>query len=323
MIASNIALIVAGPTCSGKSALALRLAQRFAGSIINADSMQVYRDLRIITARPSDEDLGLVPHKLYGVLDGHQTGSVAWWQKEALAALKACQSENRLPIFCGGTGMYLRSIIEGLVEIPPPGPQAREEARSLLESLGPEGLHARLLEQDPETASRLHITDSQRLARAWEVLRGTGKGLSAWQKEPQLPPTNYRFISVRLDPDRTQLRQAIAERFAAMLKAGALEEIKALLEKNLSSSRPIMRAHGVPELIAVAKGELSLAEAEEKAITATRQYTRRQATWFRHHALGKDEDNIISFQRFGDNEKFSESEFLKIENFITQRIDNH
>ncbi|MDF7673308.1 tRNA (adenosine(37)-N6)-dimethylallyltransferase MiaA [Acetobacteraceae bacterium ESL0709] len=321
MIAPPIALIVAGPTCSGKSALALKLAQRFHGSVINADSMQVYKDLRVLTARPNEEETYLVPHKLYGVLDAERAGSVAWWRGKALESLHLCAVENRLPVLCGGTGMYFRALLEGLVEIPDAGEAAREEARSFLVQKGPEWLHAQLIEVDPQTASRLYPTDSQRIARAWEVWRGTGRGLAEWQEEPQLPPAPCRFVSVRLDPEREVLREAIARRFIAMLKAGALDEVKSLCQKNLSSSLPVMRAHGVPELISVLKGEISLREAEERAIRATGQYTRRQATWFRHHSLGKEGDNIISLHRFGDNEKFSERELGRIENFITQRID--
>lgn len=321
MIVPPIALIVAGPTCSGKSALALKLAQRFHGVVINADSMQVYKDLRVLTARPDETEMRDVPHRLYGVLEAQQAGSVAWWRYQALEALKSCVNEERLPIFCGGTGMYFRALLEGLVEIPDPGTEAREEARSFLAVRGPQWLHARLQEVDPQTASRLHVTDSQRIARAWEVWRGTGRGLTEWQSRPQLPPASCRFISVRLDPDRAMLREAIAWRFSAMLRAGALEEVRSLLSKNLSPDLPVMRAHGVPELISVLKGEQELHEAEEKAVRATGQYTRRQATWFRHHQLGKEGDDIISLHRFGDDEKFSERESCKIENFITQRID--
>lgn len=321
MKVSPIALIVAGPTCSGKSALALKLAQRFRGAVINADSMQVYKDLHVLTARPDEKETGLITHKLYGVLDGASVGNVAWWRKEAFTALQQCQKEGFLPVFCGGTGMYFRALLEGLVEIPDPGMEARLEARSLLAEKGSEWLHTQLKKVDPETASDLHSSDSQRIARAWEVWRGTGRGLTAWRKQPQLPPASCRFLSIRLDPDREILRKAIARRFANMLRGGALDEVRSLMKKDLAPTLPIMRAHGVPELVSVLKGTLSLQEAEEKAVIATGQYTRRQATWFRHHLLGKEEDNIISLHRFGDNEKYSERELDKIENFITQRID--
>ena len=171
----KVALIVAGPTCSGKSALALTLGEHLNGTVINADSMQVYRELRILTARPSPEDEARLPHRLYGISPAAEARSVAWWRLQALAALEEAWSTGRLPILCGGTGMYLRALTNGLAEVPDPGPQAREEARSL--AVDPAALHARLLEIDPDTAHGLRPTDPQRLARAWEVWRGTGIGM--------------------------------------------------------------------------------------------------------------------------------------------------
>ncbi|WP_137126562.1 tRNA (adenosine(37)-N6)-dimethylallyltransferase MiaA [Roseomonas sp. HF4] len=279
------ALIVAGPTASGKSALALALAERFAGTVINADSMQVYRELRVLTARPTAEEEARVPHRLYGVRPAAEAASVAWWRDAALAAMADARAAGRLPILCGGTGMYLAALTEGLSDIPPVPAAAREEARRMLAEDGPAALHARLAAADPETAARLRPGDSQRVARAYEVWRGTGRGLAAWQAGGGGRPAPWRFSAVLLDPPRDALRAAIAARWDAMLGAGALEEVRALAALGLDPALPAMRAHGVPELVAVLAGRMALAEASRRAILHTGQYTKRQATWFRHHAL--------------------------------------
>lgn len=321
MNASENALIVAGPTCSGKSALALHLARQCCGTVINADSMQVYRDLHVLTARPSKDDEASIPHRLYGVLPASQPGSVAWWRQQALEAMQKCWDEGRLPILCGGTGMYMRALTDGLVEVPDPGEDARQQARALLADIGSEALHERLSALDSQTASRLRPNDSQRIARAWEVRIGTGRGLASWQEEPALPPAPCRFVSVRLDPPRDELRAAIAVRFQAMLKAGACDEVAALLAQNLPDTLPAMRAHGVPELAGVLRGERTLEDAQEAAVRAIGRYTRRQATWFRHHPLGKEGDDIVSFHRMSGSAQLLESEMQKIENFMHSRID--
>ena len=280
------AIIVAGPTCSGKSALALDLADRVGGTIINADSMQVYRELRVLTARPSPADEARVPHALYGVRSAAEAASVAWWRGEALAAMQIASAAGRVPILCGGTGLYLAALVHGLADIPDPGANARAEARALLQQLGPAGLHARLKAADPATAARLRPSDSQRLARAWEVWRGTGIGLAAWH-DRQEAPADFPWLvhAVLLDPPRAALRPAIAARFDAMLCCGALAELDALLALGLDPSLPAMRAHGVPELAAYRAGEIGLADAARRACSATGQYTRRQATWFRHRHI--------------------------------------
>ena len=207
-------LIVAGPTASGKSALAMALAERLNGVIINADSMQVYRELRVLTARPTVAEEARVPHRLYGVRPASEAGSVAWWREQALDAIASTQSEGRLPILTGGTGMYFSALTQGIAEIPTPTPEAREEARRLLAEIGSAELHAGLTKVDPATAHRLHPSDGQRIARAWEVWRSTGQGLAAWQNR-KLPAAPYRFGAVLLDPPREALRAAIATRFDA------------------------------------------------------------------------------------------------------------
>jgi tRNA dimethylallyltransferase len=301
----NAALIVAGPTASGKSALALAIAERIGGTIVNADSMQVYRELRVLTARPLPEDEARVPHVLYGVRPAAKAGNAAWWRAEALAAMQDAHALKRIPILTGGTGMYFAALTQGLADVPDPGPEARAEARRLLAELGPEALHAGLGKVDPATAARIKPNDSQRIARAWEVWRGTGLGLAAWQRRT-LPPAPWRFFAIRLDPPREDLRSAIATRFASMLAAGAIEEVRALLALDLDPALPAMRAHGVPELSAYLRGTLSLEAAGQRTELVTGQYTKRQATWFRHHELAGAEDTEIILSRFADDTQLSE-----------------
>ncbi|WP_323989567.1 tRNA (adenosine(37)-N6)-dimethylallyltransferase MiaA [Nguyenibacter sp. L1] len=314
-------LVIAGPTCSGKSALAMAVAHATNGVVINADSMQVYRELRIVTARPSPQDEAELPHRLYGILPAAQPGSVAWWRTQALAEIRAAWSAGRMPILCGGTGMYLRALTDGLTDIPDPGPAARAEARALVEAEGPAALHARLAKYDPETAATLRPSDSQRLARAWEVLSGTGRGMIHWRRAATLPPLACRMIAVRLDPPRDILRAAIAARFAVMLRTGAVDEVRALLAHSLPPSLPAMRAHGVPELTAWLHGEQTLEEAAHHAVLATGRYTRRQATWFAHHRLAADADSLVVAARMtGDAQQMERNDVDPI-SFILRRID--
>lgn len=316
MTGAPAALLVAGPTCSGKSALALEVARRRPAMIINADSMQVYRELRVLTARPSPAEEAAAPHRLYGVRPAAQAGSVAWWLEAARAAMAEAVAAGRLPIVCGGTGMYFAALTGGLAEIPDPGSEARAEARALLAELGPAGLHARLAAVDPASAARLRPGDSQRIARAWEVWRGTGRGIAAWQAAPARPPAPCRFFALLLDPPRAALRDAIVGRFAAMLAAGALEEVRALLAEGLDPALPAMRAHGVPELAAHLRGEIDLAEAARRAALVTGQYTKRQATWFRHHRLADPAHTHTIHARYTELAQFSERERADFVRFI-------
>lgn len=309
------ALLVAGPTASGKSALAIELAKRLRGTIVNTDSMQVYRELRVLTARPTPEEEATVPHRLYGVRPAAEAGSVAWWREQALATMDECRDEGRLPILTGGSGMYFAAMTDGIAEVPDPGPEAREEARRLLAEQGPEALHASLSKVDPATAARLRPSDSQRLARAWEVWRGTGRGLAAWQ-DIRTPPAPWRFTAILLDPPRDTLRAAIETRFDAMLHQGALEEVRALVALGLDPALPAMRAHGVPELSAYLRGALSLEQAGERVRLITGQYTKRQATWFRHHVLAPQHRVRILSTRFPPLRKFSETEYRDLVNFV-------
>ena len=196
-----LAVIVAGPTASGKSALAMMLAEELNGVVINADSMQVYQELRVLTARPTVEDEAVVPHALYGVRSAAEAGSVAWWRGAALAAMQTAHDAGRLPILCGGTGMYFLSLTQGLSQIPTPSEAARDEARGRLAEFGPSALHADLATVDPKTAARLRPTDGQRLARAWEVWRSSGRGIADWQEDVG-EKAPWRFAAIRLDPPR-------------------------------------------------------------------------------------------------------------------------
>ena len=309
------ALIVAGPTCSGKSALALGLARRLDGVVINADSMQVYRELRILTARPTTAEEATVPHALYGVRPAAEPGSAAWWRDAALAAMEAARTAGRLPILCGGTGLYLSALTQGLADIPDPGAAARAEARALLAEFGPAALHARLLEADPVTAATLRASDGQRLARAWEVWRGTGRGLAEWHATAPTPPA-WSFRMIVLDPPRDMLRDAIERRFTMMLEAGALQEAAALLALPLDPAVPALRAHGVPELSAHLRGELTLEAAQRRAVLASGQYTKRQATWFRHRTIVDPCATHTIHARFAAETQFSESDWCALMCFV-------
>ncbi|NKC33063.1 tRNA (adenosine(37)-N6)-dimethylallyltransferase MiaA [Falsiroseomonas selenitidurans] len=319
------AILVAGPTASGKSALALALAERLGGAVINADSMQVYAGLRVLTARPTPEEEARVPHLLYGLRPPAAAGTVAWWRGAALAAMEAVRAAGRVPILCGGTGLYFLSLTQGLSAIPPVPEAARAEARRLLAEEGPAALHRRLAVLDPETAASLRPSDSQRIARAWEVVSGTGRGLRAWQAEAGTGPAPWRFAALLLDPPRDALRSAIVTRWHAMLAAGALEEVRALAAQRLDPALPAMRAHGVPELLAHLQGRMTLEAASTRAILNTGQYTKRQATWFRHHALapeGAPHSLSHSFHARADGlSQLSESVLVDLMMFIHQGVD--
>jgi tRNA dimethylallyltransferase len=315
---SNLAIAVAGPTCSGKSALALALAERLGGTVINADAMQVYRELRVLTARPGPAEEARVPHALYGVRPAAELSTVAWWRGAAIAAMREATAQGRIPILCGGAGMYLASLTQGLADIPDPGDRARQEARLILAAHGPEALHARLKDADPDTAARLRPTDSQRVARAWEVWRGTGIGLVAWHalQSAKVDDFPWSLRAIVLDPPRQKLRIAIVARFEAMLADGALDEVRDLLAQNLPVSLPAMRAHGVPEISAHLRGDITLGEAGRRTCLVTAQYTKRQATWFRHRHIAAQEATHRFLARFEDSKQFMESFLPDIINFI-------
>jgi tRNA dimethylallyltransferase len=275
------AVLIAGPTASGKSALALALAERLGGVVINADSMQVYRDLRIITARPTAEEEALTPHRLYGHVDAAENYSVGRWLTDVRPGLNELREGGRVPIFVGGTGLYFKALTRGLSAVPPIPDEIRESVRARLEAEGPAVLHAELTLRDPET--QLRPGDRTRVARALEVLEATGRSLADWHRDG-LPPLidAAHAVKVFLTPERDELRRQIDARFDAMLEAGALDEVRTLSRRGLDPLLPAMKAHGVPWLIRHLAGDITLAEAAEGAKNDTRRYTKRQFTWVRH-----------------------------------------
>jgi tRNA dimethylallyltransferase len=280
---SSKAVLIAGPTASGKSALALELALNAGGIVINADSMQVYRDLRVITARPTQGEEARVPHRLYGHVDAAVNFSAGAWVADATRMLDEAKAEGRLPIFIGGTGLYFKALTAGLSVVPPIPAEVRENVRARLERNGVEALHAELARRDPRAAERLNLRDRTRIARALEVIEATGRSLLDWHHEGQPPllPKD-RFRAVFLAPERDELYARIDARFDAMLGAGALTEVERLAARGLDPLLPAMKAHGVPALIRHLRGELSLEEAAIIGRADTRHYAKRQFTWFRH-----------------------------------------
>jgi tRNA dimethylallyltransferase len=277
------AVLIAGPTASGKSALALELAARLGGVIVNAVSMQVYRDLRIITARPTLEDEGRVPHRLYGFVDAAEDYSVGRWCRDVEKTLKESAEQGRLAIVVGGTGLYFKALTTGLAAVPPIPAAVRADVRGRLQSEGAPTLHAQLTRLDPATAQRLMVNDRSRIARAMEVVLATGRPLSDWHKDG-MPPLIDPGLAVKvfLTCERKELVRRIETRFATMLRAGALDEVKRLAARKLDPLLPAMKAHGVPWLIRHLNGEISIEEAAAGAIMDTRRYTKRQVTWFRN-----------------------------------------
>mgnify|MGYP001251468475 CR=1 FL=1 len=282
MSASHI-ILIAGPTASGKSALALTLAEKHGGIIVNADSMQVYRDLRIITARPAPHEERRVAHRLYGHIDAAENYSVGRWCEEAAAALAAAKREPRPVIIVGGTGLYFNALTGGLAAVPPVPTAIRDEVRARLAKDGVAALHAELTARDPAAAARLMPGDRARVTRALEVVLATGRSLLDWHDENKPASVDLaRGAKVFLMPDRDELLRRIDARFDAMMAAGALDEVGALAARKLNPNLPAMKAHGVPWLIRHLAGEVTLAEAIAHAKLETRQYTKRQATWFRN-----------------------------------------
>jgi tRNA dimethylallyltransferase len=273
---SKSVLLIAGPTASGKSALALELAKERDGVIINADALQVYRELRILSARPSDAELHEAPHRLYGHVSGLDSYSVAHWLADAKREIEAAWALDKLPIVTGGTGLYFMALEQGLAEVPPISPDIREKWRSF------EGdLHGELLRRDRASARALKPNDRQRLSRALEVLEGTGHPLSHWQKEAQ-SRAFLKDVAVQhhlVDVPREELYTRAERRFDQMMAAGALEEVRPLIKHG--SVLPMMKAIGIPDLTRHLRGEISLEEAVALAKTATRQYIKRQFTWWR------------------------------------------
>jgi tRNA dimethylallyltransferase len=300
-------LIVAGPTATGKSALAVDLAQRLGGTVINADSMQVYRDLTVLTARPGPDATARAPHRLYGVLAGDERCSAGRWRALALAEIDAALAAGSMPIVAGGTGLYLEALTRGIADIPPVPEQVRRAATALHARLGGEAFREALARRDPDGAARLPPGDTQRLIRAWEVLEATGSPLGHWQARREGPPPGLAFRTVLILPPRPALYAACDARFEAMIAAGALEEVRRLEALGLPEDRPVLKALGVPELRRHSAGELSLEAAVALAQRSTRRYAKRQVTWFRHRSpaaeagAGAPRADIATWTQYSDN----------------------
>ena len=275
------AVLIAGPTASGKSALGIKLAQALDGVVINADSMQVYRDLRVITARPTPEEEALAPHRLYGQVDAAVNYSVGRYVADAAGALAGL--DGKVPIFVGGTGLYFKALTEGLSDMPAVPDEVREQVRLESHGLATPELHRLLSERDPETARALRPSDRLRVQRALEVFAATGRPLLSFHGVRRPGPLSDRpLVRLFLAPERDELRRRIDGRFLAMVEQGALDEVRRLGERRLDPLLPAMRAHGVPGLLAHLRGEIGLDEAIVRGQGDTRRYAKRQFTWFRH-----------------------------------------
>ncbi len=301
--ATGTVFVICGPTASGKSALALALAKRVGGGIINADSMQVYRGLEILTAQPSAAERALVPHFLYGILDPADPCSAGRWRELALAAIAGARDAGRVPILCGGTGLYLRALMQGIAPVPAIPESVRAAVRARHAELGNEAFHAELARRDPDGAAAVRPTDPQRMVRAMEVIEATGLSLARWRALPaDAPPAGLAFRTVLLDPPREALYAAIEARLRGMVDAGALAEAAALVGRGFDPDLPAMKALGVAELARAAAGDMPLEQAVMRAVTLSRNYAKRQVTWFRRQLITD----------FSFNEQLSESICEKI-----------
>jgi tRNA dimethylallyltransferase len=279
-------ILIAGPTASGKSALALALAEQSGGVIVNADSMQVYRDLKVLTARPTAAEEARAPHVLYGHVDARENYSVGRWLGDAARALNEAEAAGRLAIVVGGTGLYFKALTRGLSAIPPVPDEVRTQMRGGTEGVTTAALHGRLATADPLTAGKLRPTDRQRILRALEVLAATGRPLAEWQEGGGNPLLPAGVPAVFLSVPREELHARIDARFDVMLKAGALDEVRALADRGLDWRLPVMKAHGVPWLQRYLADDISLADAVVRGKGDTRRYAKRQETFFRHQLPG-------------------------------------
>lgn len=305
-------IIIAGPTASGKSDLALDLAEEFGGVVINADSMQIYEGLEVVTDSPKEVARFRAPHRLYGVWDPAMPFSVGQWLELAMQEIRDAHQAGLIPIVVGGTGMYLQTLIKGIAAIPPIPLAVRENVRNLLAEKGSVMLHAELSKFDPKTAARLNVSDGQRIARAIEIFEATGKSLTHWHAEgaqSKISP-EFKFWSVLLKPPRQFLYAACDARFEEMLKTGALDEVSALVDRKLDPKLPAMKALGVPEIIKYLAGELLFEEAVSAGQQTTRRYVKRQGTWFKNQFIA---DIEIETQY---NIKFNHKIFSIISKFV-------
>ena len=303
-------ILVVGPTASGKSTLALVLAEKFGGTIINADSMQVYKDLQILTARPNKTALNLAPHKLYGFLSIDQRCSAGRWRRLALSSISAAHDHDRLPIVVGGTGLYLRALTEGLHALPEVPLNIRKELNERTRADGIGNLYNELVQSDPETAAMLNPNDRQRIVRAMEVFLHSGKGLSKWRQGATDNNTEkLRFFSIQMTPPRDSLYEIINARFEKMLQEGARDEVKTLIRLKPPDDHPLMKAVGVPPIIAYLNKEIDHSRLLELGKGDTRRYAKRQLSWFRNKNISNLEiktkySEIILPEIFSEISKF-------------------
>ena len=303
-------IVICGPTGSGKSALAVTLAQQFDGIIVNADSMQVYRELEILSSRPNEKDMRSAPHRLYGVMSMHQVCAVAVWRSMALGIIDTCQKAGKLPILCGGTGMYVRFLLDELSRIPDIPVAIRSVTRKTLEEVGNKEFKRLLVERDPISGRRIATGDSQRLARAWEVLEATGFSITYWHKKKRKTNSENGFYSVLLMPERRKLYSNCDTRFLEFIDKGAIDEAKRIQELDLLPGLPAFKALGLSELIQYLDGEIGLSSAIELAQRATRRYAKRQVTWFRNQL---HEDYLMETQ---DNDEVKTKLIADITRFL-------
>ncbi|SDF43039.1 tRNA dimethylallyltransferase [Limimonas halophila] len=297
---------VTGPTASGKSGLALAVAEALGGTVINADSMQIYREVPVLTAAPTAAEMARAPHRLYGVRDAARPCSAEAWRELALREIASAHAHGRLPIVVGGTGLYLRALTRGIAPIPDVPADIRAAVRARQQAVPPPQLHAELTAEDPRMAARLDVNDSQRVARALEVVRATGRSLAAYQALPDAGAAPYDTLGVLSVPPKADVDAAADARFDAMLAAGAVEEVRALAARNLDPTLPAMRAVGVPPLLRHVRGEIDLDAAAAAAKRDTRKYAKRQLTWLRNQSP-QDFCKIVRVQ-----EQFSESHMTHV-----------
>jgi tRNA dimethylallyltransferase len=288
----NTVYVIAGPTATGKSDLSISLANKINGAVINSDSMQVYKNLEILTARPSLSEMENIDHRLYGYVDGNERYNVERWCNDATEIIKQTSAKNLTPILVGGTGLYISTLINGLIDLPSIPESIKIESEKILQEFGKDFLINQIKNFDPKSLNEINNNDTVRLRRIWEVFESTGKKLSEWKLNKNKKfITNYKFKILLFLPDREKNYQVVNSRFENMINRGAIEEVKKLLELNLHDSLPVMRAHGVPEIKKYLADEISLEECISKGQQVTRNYVKRQHTWW-------NSSNLDIFHKF-------------------------